>query len=58
VYNTHPELIKKFFRRKGKKSQHKRKQKYQLGNRRMIDRRPISIERRTTLGHWEADTVV
>lgn len=24
----------------------------------MIERRPRSIERRTTLGHWEADTVV
>lgn len=58
IYNTHPELIKKYFRRKGKKYQHKRKQKYQLDNRRMIDRRPKSIERRTTLWHWESDTVV
>jgi transposase, IS30 family len=58
VYNNHPELIKKFFRRKGKKCQHKRKLKYQLDNRRMINRRPRSIERRTTLWHWEADTVV
>lgn len=24
----------------------------------MIDRRPKSIEKRTTLGHWESDTVV
>lgn len=24
----------------------------------MIERRPKSIERRSTLGHWEADTVV
>ena len=58
IYNTHPELIKKFFRRKGKKYQHKRKQKYQLDQRRMIDRRPKIIEQRTTLGHWESDTVV
>jgi len=58
VYNTHPELIKQYFRRKGKKYQHKRKQKYQLDNRRMIDRRPKIIEKRSTLGHWEADTVV
>jgi len=58
IYNTHPELIKKFFRRKGKKYQHKRKQKYQLDNRRMIDKRPKIIEKRTTLGHWESDTVV
>jgi len=58
IYSTHPEMIAKYFRRKGKKYQHKRKQKYQLDNRRMIDRRPRSIERRTTLGHWESDTVV
>lgn len=58
IYNTHPELIKKFFRRKGKKYQNKRKQKYQLDNRRMIDRRPKIIEQRTTLWHWESDTVV
>lgn len=58
VYSNHPEMIRKFFRRKGKKYQHKRKQKYQLDNRRMIDRRPKSIERRSTVWHWEADTVV
>lgn len=58
IYNTHPLLIKKFFRRKGKKYQHSRKEKYQLDNRRMIHRRPKSIEKRTTLWHWESDTVV
>jgi len=58
IYNTHRELIKKFFRRKGKKYVHKRKQKYQIQQRRSIHRRPKSIERRTTLGHWESDTVV
>ena len=58
IYNNHPELIAKYFRRKGKKYQNKRKQKYQLDNRRMIDKRPKIIEKRTTLGHWESDTVV
>lgn len=58
IYSNYPELIAKFFRRKGKKYQNKRKQKYQLDQRRMIDRRPKSIEKRTTLGHWESDTVV
>ena len=58
IYNTHPELIKKFFRRKGKKYQHKRKQKYSIDQRRSIHKRPKSIEKRTTLGHWESDTVV
>jgi IS30 family transposase len=58
IYNNYPELISKYFRRKWKKYQHKRKQKYQLDNRRMIDKRPKIIEQRTTLGHWESDTVV
>lgn len=58
IYNNYPELISKYFRRKWKKYQNKRKQKYQLDNRRMIDRRPKIIEKRTTLGHWESDTVV
>ena len=58
IYSNYPELITKYFRRKGKKYQNKRKQKYQLEQRRMIDRRPKSIEKRTTLGHWESDTVV
>jgi IS30 family transposase len=49
IYYTHPELIKKFFRRKGKKYQHKRKMKYQLDQRRIIDKRPKVIEKRTTL---------
>lgn len=58
IYSTYPELIKKFFRRKWKKYQNRRKEKYQIDNRRMIEKRPRSIERRTTLWHWEADTVV
>lgn len=58
IYNTHPELIKKFFRRKGKKYQHKRKEKYLIQQRRSIHKRPKSIEKRSTLGHWESDTVV
>lgn len=58
IYNTHPELIKKFFRRKGKKYKHRRKEKYQIQQRRSIHKRPKSIEKRTTLGHWESDTVV
>ena len=58
IYSSYPELIAKYFRRKWKKYQHKRKQKYQINQRRMINRRPKSIEKRTTLGHWESDTVV
>jgi len=58
VYLNHPELVSKYFRRKWKRYQNKRKQKYQIDNRRMLNKRPVSVERRTTLGHWESDTVV
>jgi IS30 family transposase len=58
VYKHHPQLIKLYFRRKGKKYQHKRKEKYQILNRRMIDQRPKYIENREEIGHWEGDTVI
>jgi IS30 family transposase len=58
IYNNHPELISKYFRRKWKRYQNRRKEKYQIDNRRMIDKRPKIIEKRSTLGHWESDTVV
>lgn len=58
IYNNHRELISKYFRRKWKKYQNRRKEKYQIDNRRMIDKRPKIIEKRTTLGHWESDTIV
>jgi IS30 family transposase len=32
--------------------------KYQLDQRRIIDKRPKVIEKRTTLWHWESDTIV
>jgi len=58
IYENYPELIKEYFRRKGKKYQSKRKEKYQLNDRRMIDERAKYIEKRKTLGHWEADTII
>lgn len=58
IYENYPELIKEYFRRKWKKYQSKRKEKYQLNNRRMIDERAKYIEKRKTLGHWEADTII
>ena len=58
VYKYHPHLVKLHFRRKGKKYQHDRKNKYQLTDRRMIDDRPASVESREVLGHWEGDTIV
>ena len=58
VYTNHGEYVSKYFRRKWKKYQNRRKEKYQIDNRRMIDERPEYIKKRKTLGHWEADTVV
>jgi len=58
IYTTHSELVSKYFRRKWKKYQNRRKEKYQIDNRRMLNKRPKSVEKRTTLWHWESDTVV
>lgn len=58
VYRNHPHLVKLYFRRKGKKYQQKRKEKYQIKNRKMIDERPETVENRLEIGHWEGDTIV
>ena len=58
VYKYKPELVKIFFRRKGKKYQHDRKSKHQILNRRMIDERPDDVELRKEVGHWEGDTII
>jgi IS30 family transposase len=58
IYKNHPELIKKHFRRKWKKYQRKRKEKYQLDERRMIQDRPVNIELRKIVWHWEWDTII
>jgi IS30 family transposase len=43
----------------GKKRRKKQKhKKIIIPNKRMIDTRPASVERRKTLGHWEGDTIV
>jgi len=58
VYLHHQELIKKYFRRKWKKYQHKRKEKYQLNDRKMIEGRPEIVETRKRIWDWEWDTVI
>jgi IS30 family transposase len=58
MYTYHPELVKIYFRRKGKKYQHNRKDKYQIKDRRMIDERSTVVELRSIMGHWEGDTIV
>lgn len=58
IYQTHPELIKKYFRRKWKKYQHKRRERYQLSDRKMIETRPRVVEKRSRIWDWEWDTVI
>lgn len=58
IYENYPELIREYFRRKWKKYQNRRKEKYQLNDRRMIDERPAYIEERKSIWHWEADTII
>lgn len=61
IYSHHSELIRKYFRRKGKKYQHHRESKYRIMDRRMIeDRKELfpDCETRNEIGHWEWDTVV
>ena len=58
IYEHHPELIKKYLRRKWKQYQHRRKEKYQLNDRKMIDDRPDVVEIRERIWDWEWDTVI
>lgn len=58
IYTHHPELVRLYLRRKGKKYQKQRKEKYQIDDRRMIDERPEEVEANKEIGHWEGDTIV
>ncbi len=58
IYQNYPELIKKYFRRKWKKYQHKRRERYQLNDRKMIEFRPKEVETRERIWDWEWDTVI
>jgi IS30 family transposase len=58
IYKNKSHLIKLYFRRKGKKYKHNRKEKHQIINRTMIDYRPQDVELRKQAGHWEGDTII
>lgn len=58
IYSNHRELISKYFRRKWKRYQNRRKEKHQLNDRKMIDLRPKIVESRTRIWDWEWDTVI
>ena len=58
IYSNHFSLVKKFFRRKWKKYQHWKENKYRLQDRRMIDLRPEIVDSRSRIWDWEWDTIV
>lgn len=58
IYEKHPELIKKYLRRKGERYQNERKDKYQLEDRKIIDSWPMIVEERSRIWDWEWDTVI
>lgn len=58
IYENHPDLIKKYFRRKWKKYQKDRKLKYQIMDRKIIDFRPEIVETRDRIWDWEWDTII
>jgi len=58
IYTNYPELVKKYFRRKGKKYISHRWNKYQIMDRVMIDKRPDIVDKRERIWDWEWDTIV
>lgn len=58
IYEHRPKLIKKYLRRGWKKYQNRRKEKYQLNDRKMIEERPSIVETRERIWDWEWDTVI
>ena len=58
IYQNHPELIKKYFRRKWKKYQNKRLERYQIKDRKMIENRPEIVDSRSRIWDWEWDTII
>jgi len=57
IYLHHPEMVKLYFARKGKKYRKNREKKGGIDGMRMIDERPKDIEKRKNFGHWEGDTI-
>ncbi len=64
IYTLHPDLVKKYFRRKWKRYRNRKQEhllnpdKYQIQDRRMIDERPEMVDERKRIGDWEWDTVI
>ena len=58
VYKYKPELVKIYFRRRGKKYQKDRRSKHQTLNRRMITERPENVYLSQDICHWKVDTII
>jgi len=57
IYRYHPEIVKLYFARKGKKYRKNREKKGVIDEMRMIEERPENVETREDVGHWEGDTI-
>ena len=58
IYTNYPQLVKKYFRRKWKKYISHRANKYQIMDRKMIDKRPKIVDKRNRIWDWEWDTII
>lgn len=57
IYDKKPELVQLYFRRKGVKYREKRAARAVKLNMRSIDERPLEVNERKEIGHWEGDTI-
>ena len=57
IKRVHPELIKKYFRRKWKEYKYGTIKAWYIYNRKSIHERPIEAKLKSEFGHWEWDTV-
>jgi len=57
IYTNHPWLIKKYFRRKGKKYMNHWQKRAMIEDGRSIDKRPIEVNERKEIWNWEWDSV-
>ncbi len=61
IYNERPDLVKfLWYQRKKRRKRHSalNKRAIRIPNRRMIDERPLAVEKRKAIGHFEIDTVI
>lgn len=57
IYEENPELIQVYLRRKGIKYRKKRAERAVVLDMRSIEERPLEINKRKEIGHWEGDTI-